>query len=159
MTAILPNLWFGSIGCTYDREFLRSNNITHIISVVNEDSKSPLMTELGIQTLCIQLNDREDESIYDYFAETTAFITNVLENNSAVLVHCLAGVSRSPTILAAYLIRVHNMSVQDSLDYIFEKVKTQGYIIHPTDGFLTALDKWANPNEGFLTSLYRWLVL
>ena len=40
-----------------------------------------------------------------------------------VYVHCFAGIERSPLICMAYLIKIHNLTPQQSLDYLMEMHK------------------------------------
>lgn len=47
-----------------------------------------------------------------------------LESQSGpVLVHCQAGQQRSPAVVASYLVKYHNMSVQESIDFVKSKKK------------------------------------
>jgi len=41
----------------------------------------------------------------------------VREANGCVLIHCLAGISRSPTVAIAYLMRVLGMTSDDAYRY------------------------------------------
>ena len=52
-------------------------------------------------------------------------------NNNKVLVHCQAGVSRSATIVIAYLMKTCNMNFEQSLSF----VKLQRSVIDPNNGF------------------------
>ena len=48
-----------------------------------------------------------------------------------VLVHCYAGVSRSASVVIAYLMNQHGMSLKDAYQY----VKNKRYFIKPNEGF------------------------
>jgi dual specificity phosphatase 12 len=58
-------------------------------------------------------NDRAD--ILHHFEECIEFIETILAENEKVLVHCHAGVSRSATIVCAYLMKKHGKSVKKAL--------------------------------------------
>lgn len=63
----------------------------------------------GVQYLCIQAADSPTQNLVQFFSQSNDFIHRcrfILRENGdsgSVLVHCLAGVSRSVTLLVAYL--------------------------------------------------------
>lgn len=61
---------------------------------------------------------------YKYFKHLTNQSTNVL-------VHCMAGISRSATIILAYLMKYRNMKYSDA--YLF--VNNKRNVIYPNQGF------------------------
>ena len=138
MSEILPNLWLGPLGITYDKDFLKENNIRRVVTVFEECHRTAVLVDLKIESMYIQLYDKDDSPIGDSFTRAVAFIDEALQKGEGVYVHCFAGVSRSPTIVAAYLIWSRNMTAQNALDHIFERRP----IIDPNDGFRQALFEW-----------------
>lgn len=51
----------------------------------------------------------------------TAIINEAVENDRKVYIHCRNGHGRSPTLIAAYLVRYKGMSVADALGLLKEK--------------------------------------
>lgn len=135
MSEIIPNLWLGPLGLTYDTDFLTANKISHIVRVLEDTNTSALSYNLGIKTHYIKIYDGDEQPIGDYFDSAIAFIDGALQQGNAVYVHCYVGVSRSPTIVAAYLIKQRQLTTEQALKYISERRPC----IDPNPGFRAAL--------------------
>jgi protein-tyrosine phosphatase len=69
----------------------------------------------------LSIQDVEDglsANISRYFRPTTAFIENVKAQNGKVLVHCWQGVSRSVTIIIAYLMKAEHIKYKRALQLV-----------------------------------------
>jgi dual specificity phosphatase 12 len=130
MQQILPRLWLGSKRAFDDEELLRRHNISHIISVMptsvdisdNPDGSGPFKTTESYQTilghrtrLVIPVFDLGSENLLRHFPVAKEFIDSAISNGGTVLVHCLAGASRSPTVVAAYLMETQQLSPQEAM--------------------------------------------
>ena len=81
----------------------------------------------------IDLNDYIESSILPYIDKCIQFIN---ENKSEkIFVHCNAGVSRSPSIIIAYLIKSFNYTFNEAYNF----VKNKRSIIKPNDKFMKEL--------------------
>jgi len=63
------------------------------------------------------------------------FMDMFLSDNKIVVVNCYAGISRSTTIVLAYLIYKFKWSLEESLSY----VRNKRHIINPNEGFMRQL--------------------
>ena len=72
------------------------SGITHVISVC------PNYPSTGEQHLSIPVHDTEYEDLLIHLPKTCGFIQAALDQGGKVLVHCVMGISRSTTVVAAY---------------------------------------------------------
>ena len=97
----------------------------------------------------VAVNDEDSADIYTYLWGATSFIHAVLssssvsgdicnDNSNSVLVHCQMGVSRSSTVVLAYLIRFQNMTRESA----FEHVRSRRPKIRPNRGFWIQLERF-----------------
>jgi predicted protein tyrosine phosphatase len=143
MTEILPRLFLGGINNTYDREFLHAENITHVLTIFEGNHSTDAMATKGVLHMSIRMYDSDAEPIYDVFERAVAFIHDAMNSNGAVYVHCLMGISRSPTLVAAYLMSHRAMNAEQALAFLIEKRP----IVCPNDGFRAALKRWESPSS------------
>lgn len=80
----------------------------------------------------VPIQDSRNEPIETYFEQCCQFID---ETPGAVLVHCAAGVSRSATLVIAYLMKRKGMPFLEAYSF----VKERRPIIRPNEGFLIKL--------------------
>ena len=79
----------------------------------------------------IRVYDLPTVQLSKYFTECISYIHNALKSGGTVLVHCHAGVSRSATMVIAYLMKYHNMEFEQA----FHFVKSKRNVIFPNAGF------------------------
>jgi protein-tyrosine phosphatase len=118
-----------------DSEQLDSLAITHIISLNNQIS-FPTKYEY----LPINIDDAPNKDIYQYFDDTYEFIEQSqlsLTNGGgySCLVHCAAGVSRSATIVLAYIMRKLRIPLSEALTWL----KDDRPCVQPNLGFMFQL--------------------
>ncbi|XP_028999575.1 dual specificity protein phosphatase 22-A isoform X2 [Betta splendens] len=85
-----------------------------------------------------------------HFKECITFIHDCRLNGGSCLVHCLAGVSRSTTMVVAYLMTVTHYSWEDCLS----AVKAVRSFVGPNYGFLEQLQEY---QTGQVSEYRAWL--
>jgi protein-tyrosine phosphatase len=135
MSLILPNLLLGDINGAHDLDFLQKHGITHVLSALECDFSTPELVAQEVVHMRVLLFDCEDEKISDVFERTTEFIRSALAEGGVVYVHCLMGMSRSPTLVAAYLILEKGMTDGEALEFLHARRSC----VDPNAGFRRAL--------------------
>ena len=123
-------LWLGS----FDPEnvkVLKEKGIKKILTIMDGDPSKISYKEHGFNQKIIDIMDFSYENIIQYFGECL----NFLEGEEKVFVHCAVGLSRSPTIVIAYIMWKNKMTFDRA--YIFVKLKRPE--ISPNYGFQTQL--------------------
>ena len=131
---ITNKIYLGDIEGSTDFRYLKNENIHNVISIVNEPPQYP--KEMKINHKSFKIEDRNTNNILKYFKECIEFI----ENADKVYIHCLFGISRSPTIVIAFLIWKTHFNFED----VYKFVKTRRPIIEPNKGFITQLKEFDN---------------
>lgn len=79
-----------------------------------------------IEYFRVPVNDRDKsesdkQKIKLYLPQATAFIHINLTENKKVLVHCMSGITRSATVVVAYLMRYEKMTLNEAIVLVREK--------------------------------------
>ncbi|KAM8926961.1 dual specificity protein phosphatase 8-like [Pelodytes ibericus] len=133
VTRILPHLYLGSQNDVMNQEVISQNGITHVLNVSCSCPKPLFIPDNHF--LRIPVNDSYCEKILPWLSAAVGFIEKVERVNGKVLVHCLAGISRSAAVAIAYIMRSMGLSLDDAYRFVKEKRPT----ISPNFNFLGQL--------------------
>ena len=140
MSHILERLWLGGIEDVQSALFLRSTCATHILSCAVECPPNRLAGTFTVHH--IPLGDEEDGGEPEDIVEGARTLHSWLDASGAeqnvVIVHCMAGISRSPTIVIAYLILFKGMGYEEAWNFVANR-----------RGFIRPIPYW----EGILQGL------
>lgn len=117
---ILPSmLYLGSQDITQDIELLKKFKITHIISIGVSVVPPPELAELSCAF--IPALDLPEEKIDALLQTALPLINKIIGEGGCVFVHCNAGVSRSPTVVIAFLMVHRGLSYWKANALVKEK--------------------------------------
>eukprot|EP01083_Nonionella_stella_P298999 1014653_1 len=131
ITRIVEGVYLGN-AVAVNAHNIDKYSIEHIVELHDEYKNSNRFE--NVSYLSIEIGDRNFIEINKKFDETNALIAKCVANKENVLVHCSAGVSRSATIVTAYLI---------CIGYSFEKAMRR----------MKRLRRSFDPNSGFVAQL------
>ncbi|XP_034295960.1 dual specificity protein phosphatase 5 [Pantherophis guttatus] len=129
---ILPFLYLGSAYHASKCEFLASLNITALLNVSRKSSE-PFTNQFCYKWIPVE--DSHTADISSHFQEAIEFIDCTRRAGGKILVHCEAGISRSPTICMAYLMKTRKFRLEEAFDYI----KQRRSLISPNFSFMGQL--------------------
>jgi protein-tyrosine phosphatase len=155
---ILPNLYLSSETPAKNLTLLKQLHINHILNLTGFKHHT---NELRFQfdypseftILHIKIADEMDVNISDHFDEALRFISDSIDNDHSnrILVHCEAGISRSSTIVIAYLMQYHHQSLKNAYEYVKQRKNN----INPNLNFFKQLiqfEKQLYNNQDFQSS-------
>ena len=134
IVGLTSSVFISSYHAAKDLEILRAVGITHILNLAPARQCPNLYVD-DFTYCAIPLPDNPCTDLAGYLPEAVEFIDSAVKEGGKVLVHCLRGKSRAPTIACAYLISI---------------------LTFPTDKALKLLKKkqpFADPNFGFISQL------
>jgi len=130
---VLPYLFLGNMRDASDAEELRRLGIKFVLNVT---AKPPVYApEPDIVYKQLEASDDGVQNLKQFFEEAFEFIDRAKASSNGVLIHCQAGVSRSPTIAVAYLMKYYPMAMSDAYKF----VKRHRSIISPNLNFMGQL--------------------
>ena len=135
MNKITDNIYLGNFVAARNVRNLKNEGIKKVLYVM----QCPLMTynkEDDINQEIIKIVDVPSENIIKYFGKCLKFI----EGDDKILVHCMEGVSRSATIVIAYIMWKEKKSMNDAIKF----VRSKRPIISPNYGFKKQLKMFEN---------------
>ncbi|XP_029594918.1 dual specificity protein phosphatase 5 [Salmo trutta] len=129
---ILPFLYLGSAYHASRQDYLSDLGVTALLNVSRRDTR-PSKGHYDYKWIPVEDNVTAD--ISSHFQEAFQFIDGVKQTGGRVLVHCEAGISRSPTICLAYIMSTKRLQLEEAFDII----KQRRSLISPNFSFMGQL--------------------
>uniref|UniRef100_A0A0N4ZCE5 protein-tyrosine-phosphatase n=1 Tax=Parastrongyloides trichosuri TaxID=131310 RepID=A0A0N4ZCE5_PARTI len=146
-TKILNFLYLGSQADALNNEILKKYDIKAILNITIPCIRPDKELIKDSNFLNIELKDNFTEKILPHFEKAFEFIDKQRDLKHNVLIHCLAGISRSATFCIAYLMK--HLSVDHSCAYSY--VKKLRASISPNFNFLGQLFEYETNLKKIMT--------
>uniref|UniRef100_A0A8C9V6U5 Dual specificity protein phosphatase n=1 Tax=Scleropages formosus TaxID=113540 RepID=A0A8C9V6U5_SCLFO len=135
---VWPHLYIGNVAIAQNRAALQELGITHILNAAHSKQGSLGDQQFYGSSFVYYGVPAEDSSHFDlstYFRPAARFIDKALKKREGkVLVHCIMGMSRSATLVLAYLMLYHRLALTDAIEKVIQK-----RAIYPNRNFLALL--------------------
>jgi protein-tyrosine phosphatase len=115
---ITNHVWVGSRATAADPVFLKKNEIKF---VVNCSKDIPKYSEIPMLRVPVNDSPQDTEKMGKFLKMASLAIRDVTRYNGNVLIHCYAGMNRSATVAAAYLMTIKGLTAQQAMDIIKKK--------------------------------------
>ncbi|KAE8355058.1 protein-tyrosine phosphatase-like protein [Aspergillus coremiiformis] len=155
ITPIIPGLYLGNLTASHNLRLLRAHNITAIVSLTMNACEEWDTTTREVvpkdRHKWIQCEDSFTQDLLGFLGEVCDFIDLAVpgglvwrdlvhrnESRPGVLVHCTLGVSRSSSVVIAYLMRRFGIG----LDEAWRFVKSRRRGVRPNWHFRRQLEIW-----------------
>ncbi|XP_055636547.1 dual specificity protein phosphatase MPK-4 [Toxorhynchites rutilus septentrionalis] len=132
---IEPGLWLGNVTAAADLPTLEKLAIRSVLTIDSCPLPTHITENPSLRTKYIQASDVPREDLIRHFEDTNKFIRESLAEERNVLVHCYFGVSRSATIVIAYLMDKYKLGYEAAL----HRVKSKRRFVMPNPGFINQL--------------------
>jgi len=119
MQEILPGVFLGPYGSAKDKAALQNNGITHVLTVRSTlerrlDPKFPQEFKYHI----VEVPEAPTEDLILYFPQCNNCIHQAISEGGKILVHCNAGLSRSPAVVVAYVMESLRMPIKEAIQHV-----------------------------------------
>ena len=122
---VIKNIWLGNKSSSQNREFLNNNKIKLVVNCTTDINIPQWYEEDDINYIRLPIYDWNSESNNNILKAEIMNIINTMhiykEKNKNILVHCFAGMQRSATVIACYLMYYYNFKAEHAIFYIRDK--------------------------------------
>lgn len=113
-----PYLYLGGIK-SIDVKILKRLGITHVLNAAREvQLNTRELNAAKITTLHIPATDGKGYNMLEQFKVAFDFIDKAKQAKGKVIIHCARGISRSATLVIAYLMYRYNLRLKKAYNYV-----------------------------------------
>ena len=119
---IMNNIYLGNFNDSMNNDFINDFNL-----IINCSKDLPFNNNINnnIKKIRISINDdlskQSNIDLYNYLNYITNVMHQYTNNNKKIFVYCYAGKQRSPSVIAAYLIKYYKFSTYEAINFIKQK--------------------------------------
>ena len=110
-----PYLYLGGHQSVNDPNELKAQGVTHVLNMARElKLDADELAKRNIKLLHISARDGKTYNMRNDFEKAFQFIDDALRSKGKIIINCARGISRSATIVIAYLMYRYNLRLSDA---------------------------------------------
>ena len=145
---IIPNVWLGNLKAAHDEQFLKNAGIQVVFNCTKDAPFHSSIRRRYRVPVDDNLRDEEIRNLELWSYEIVYKLLNEYKQGRPILVHCHAGMQRSPAVVAMLLMAMYRMSTDQAKAYIKQR---RPIVFFPSANFENAM-------RGFERSLTKNLI-
>ncbi len=120
MNWITDRIAIGNYVEAKNRDLLQEEGIRSALSL-DRTLQGVEPSEIGLEAIAVApLEDGPDNDLW-FFRRAVEALTDLVQNHAPVLVQCTAGRSRSPVVVAGYLMKTQGLTAEEALALVASK--------------------------------------
>ncbi len=145
---IIPNVWLGNLKAAQDEQFLKNAGIQVVFNATKDAPFHPSIRRRYRIPVDDNLQEEEIRNMELWSYEIVYKLMKEYKEGRPILIHCHAGMQRSPAITAMFLMTLYRMGIDQAKAFIRKK---RPIAFFPTANFEKAM-------RGFERSLSKNLI-
>lgn len=129
MDEVADGLFVGTVADAGDKALLREHEITSIVSLTHAEPDGGFPSDLPVKSVPMRDGPRNDLQRFD---QAVTHVRSCLKTGDNLLVHCSAGASRSPAVVATALALYNEIG----LEAAFEQIATHRNAVDPHEAIV-----------------------
>ncbi|CRL06608.1 CLUMA_CG019505, isoform A [Clunio marinus] len=146
ISEVLPSLYLCGACAIVRPETIENLGIKFVVNATVELPDTPLPDKRP-DYMRVAMKDSRESNLIEYFDEVADKIEKTRQQDGKSLVHCVAGVSRSVSLVLAYLMKYADMSLKNAFAHV-RSVRPQ---VRPNVGFFKQLIEYEQRLHGCTT--------
>lgn len=115
---IIPRLWLGNFAASQDEIFLKQKGIDTVFNCTKDLNFHPYIRRRYRVPVDDNLQQEEIRNLELWAFEIVYKLQQEYKEGHTILVHCAAGMQRSPAVIAMFLIAMAGMKSEEAMAFI-----------------------------------------
>ncbi len=138
---VVDGIYLGPLQVARNAEALTAQGVTKVLSILGPDQEFESVAVNPKDRVWVQVTDRveSEQQMREALPVAVEQLVRWRNSGETVLIHCQSGISRSATIVIAFVIKAYRLPLMEAYKLVYEKRNA----INPNDGFFRVLQEFS----------------